>query len=212
MLTGSRGDLKHLSPSAKTEELVMELFGRGLKNHRILHEVNSLWSTQIEADSGRIALTLADIRNLRKKYNANNQLHAQDHVALQLLVERLGSDPIIYYAWRDVLQDDPKPNFCSIIMADCGVQALKEWGTDVAFMDTTYGITRYGYCFTALVVKDAHSNHWPVAFMFHHDETMAVFTTFLMEVKKRAAILPRIIVTDISAAGMSISHTESKCL
>jgi hypothetical protein len=207
--TGSRDDLKHLNPSCETEALVTELFSRGLKNHRIRHEVNSLWSTQSEADSGRIALTLENIRNLRKKYNAKNQIHPQDNVALHLLVERTPTDIIIYYAWRDgVIPGKTQPRFCSIIMADSGVQALREWGTDIAFMDTTFGVTRYGYCFTVLVVKDSHSNHWPVAFMFHYDETTAVFTTFLTEVKKRGGMLPKIIMTDISAAGKSTITNE----
>ena len=206
LFVGSRDDLKHLDPSPETEALVMELFGRGMKNHDIRNDVNSLWSTQLEADNGRVALTLADIRNLRQKYNAKLQIHAHDDVAMHLFAERTRTDILIYYAWRDCLVTDKvKPNFCSIIMVESGVQALHEWGSDVAFMDTTYGVTRYGYCFTALVVKDSHSNHWPVAFMFHHDETMEVFITFLTQIKKRANMLPKIIVTDISAAGIILS-------
>ena len=185
----------------------MGLFEQGLKNWEIEESVNTLWSTPIQAADGRIALTLQDIRKLRHKYNSKIQLHAEDSVAMQLFVQRTSKDVLIYYASRDGKStNNPEPNFCSIIMNDAGVQALNLWGKEMAFMDTTYGVTRYGYCFTALVVKDSHSNHWPVAFMFHHDETMEVFTTFLTEVKKRAGRLPQVIVTDISAAGKQ-QHT-----
>jgi hypothetical protein len=92
--------------------------------------------------------------------------------------------------------------FCSIIMTNAGVIGMQKWGRKMAFMDSTFGTNRYGYPFTALVVKDSHSNHWPVAFMIHRDEDQSIYTKFLQTIRERAGFLPEGIVTDNSKAGM----------
>jgi hypothetical protein len=136
--------------------------------------------------------------------NAENQIHGNDSIAMHLFATQYANAGLIYYAWNTDLPNQTQP-FCSIIMTDAGVTALREWGQTTAFMDTTYGVNKYGYAFTALIVKDSHSNHWPVAYMFHEDETSVEFTTFLQKIKERAARdnvhLPQFIFTDISTAG-----------
>ena len=123
---------------------------------------------------------------------------------MHLFVKQNANAGLIHYAWNINSPDQTVP-FCSIIMTDVGVTALREWGQTAAFMDTTYGVNKYGYAFTALIVKDSHSNHWPVAYMFHENETAVEFTTFLQKIKERAAKdnvnLPKFIFTDISTAG-----------
>jgi hypothetical protein len=193
----------------------MYLLAHGLNNVDIQHYVNQQWYEAIDAANRRVALTLTDVRYLRQKYNSQHQLHVDDSVAMHLLSERMSSDVLIYYASRDERTgDNPHPKFCSIIMNDTCVESLHLFGKDMAFMDTTYGVTRYGYCFTALVVKDSHSNHWPVAFMIHYEETKEVFTTFLTQIKRRAGVLPAVIVTDVSAAGKNhkrVSDMPTNC-
>jgi hypothetical protein len=150
------------------------------------------------------------------------QIHSDDSIAMHILSERLKKEGggLIHYAWSQdsstaltsssTSQSTVKPPFCSIIMTEHGILALKEWGQEVAFMDSTHGITRYGFPFTALVVKDSHSNHWPVALMFHEAETEQAFVTFLTKIRDVAGAagvsMPKAIVTDISTAGNSITH------
>jgi hypothetical protein len=188
------------------EAQVMKLIYQGRKNLDIFREVNEGWCTQTAANDRRLSITLYDIQKLRQKYKKVNQIHSNDSVAMHLWVSRQrDTSKLLYYAWRD--EPTPSPSdmgFCSIIMTDGGVIAMDEWGKETAFMDTTYGVTRYGYGFTALVVKDSHSNHWPVAFMLHRDDSAAVYTTFLREIKRRTGFLPKSIVTDISDAGIVI--------
>jgi hypothetical protein len=141
-----------------------------------------------------------------------NQLHGNDSIAMHLFATQNANAGLIYYAWNTDSPNQTLP-FCSIIMTDAGVIALREWGQTAAFMDTTYGVNKYGYAFTALIVKDSHSNHWPVAYMFHENETAEEFTTFLQKIKERAARdnvnLPEFIFTDISTAGNTLyAHLE----
>lgn len=114
------------------------------------------------------------------------------------LVNQLHPSLISHYAWKDL---GISQNFCSIIMAQSGVVALKDFGRKIGFMDTTFGTNRYGYGFTSLVVKDAHGNHFPVAYMIHYDETEEIYTRFLKKIKEKAGFLPEGIITDMAKAG-----------
>jgi hypothetical protein len=130
---------------------------------------------------------------------------------MHLLASQKANTGLIYYAWNTDLPNQTQP-FCSVIMVDAGVTALREWGQTAAFMDTTYGVNKYGYAFTALVVKDSHCNHWPVAYMFHENETAVEFSTFLQKIKERAAKddvnMPKFIFTDICNAGKQSKYNN----
>jgi hypothetical protein len=130
------------------------------------------------------------------------QIHPNDTQAMMLLVSALQQRQIIaHYSWNPQYHPTDKTPFCTIIMTDGGVVGLKRWGRKIAFMDTTFGTNMYGYGLTALVVKDSHSNHWPVAFMLHQANDQSVYHKFLRTVRERAGHLPQGIVTDISYAG-----------
>jgi hypothetical protein len=68
-VVGTPLDKIHLRHSKATEELVMFLIRRGLRNHDIERELDKLWSTQEDAYDRRICLTMEDIQKIRKKYN-----------------------------------------------------------------------------------------------------------------------------------------------
>jgi hypothetical protein len=68
-VVGTPLDKIHLRHSKATEELVMFLIRRGLRNHDIERELDKLWNTQEDAYDRRICLTMEDIQKIRKKYN-----------------------------------------------------------------------------------------------------------------------------------------------
>jgi MULE transposase domain len=196
--------LKH---SEELIDEVMALLGLGHSNHSIMEKMMKKWNSFDEATNRRNTLTLVDVATLRKRFQRVNRIHPDDSVCVAELMKReenggLPKTVIPYHAWRD---DTIHHDYCTIIMTDSGVAALNDWGQKVAFMDTTYGVNRYGYPFTALVVKDSHSNHWPVAFMIHQREDANTYIKFLTTVRARAGMLPQGIMIDMSLAGTSLT-------
>jgi len=67
---------------------------------------------------------------------------------------------------------------------------LAAFGTDLAFMDATYGLNSYGFIQVTLVVRDEFGNGVPVAACISSAENAAVFQEFLeavIEVRAAAA-------------------------
>ena len=110
---------------------------------------------------------------------------------MHLFAKQNANAGLIYYAWNTDSPDQTVP-FCSIIMADAGVTALREWGQTAAFMDTTYGVNKYGYAFTALIVKDSHSN---IGLSRTFSTRTKLLSSLPLSYKRLRSMLPRITST-----------------
>ena len=63
-----------------------------------------------------------------------------------------------------------------------GLRMLKAFGSELAFMDTTYGLNAYGFVQTTLVVRDDFGNGVPVAACITSAEDDSIYLEFLLAV------------------------------
>jgi hypothetical protein len=225
---GDDSDLSKLDHHPDIVQLALEWFSLGMDKHEVMFAINlKLLRNDDDNMTRRHYVSLKDVQALYKRFRRGSDVSstictesvysitnvrmltclatvvdADDAKAVHRIHEILkGLDKPIMSIPCSPTATDPSGAFCALIMAESGVLALQTWGRRIALMDTTYGTNRYGYGLTALIVKDSHGNHFPVAFMIHSEDNSAAFTTFLSYIKEKAGMLPKGILVDNCAAG-----------
>lgn len=187
--------LGHLRLSKEVRSEIAMKLSKGVTIERILDDVRD----NVSADFKRLhILTRRDIHNIERAFSLRGlDRHVDDATSVALLVEELNhsnkESPVLLYKQQGkCLKDYPvlaKEDFVLILQTPFQAQMMKEFGSNIIRIDSTYKTTGYDFILITAPVIDEFGEGYPTAWCLTTREDQELVQLFFGSIRQKTGLI-----------------------